>query len=179
MTELLQDDLDMDTPDEASELRSRLDLMGITYRANATVESLRSTLDKALAEQKPKVVASQASVEAQMRKDLSKLIRVRVTCMNPNKKNVPGEYVSFMNGVMRRPITKYVPFNALPFHLPACIVNTIKGRVFVESRQEGRGVNLRNILIEKKEFAIEILDPLTPEELKALAQDQKARNAID
>ena len=108
-----------------------------------------------------------------------KLIRCVITCRNPLKQSWDGEIINVSNDVVGS-TTKFVPFNLSEgFHLPQMIINTLGDKectIFVNKKVNGENVKQGKLI---KEFAIEILPPLTKEELKALSLDQKARGAID
>lgn len=115
-----------------------------------------------------------------LRKEATKLIRVNITCMNPNKKDWPGEIISLGNSVVGM-IKKYVPFNISGgYHLPYIIYTHLKDRqcqVFYtvvlpngQKTQRGKLIN---------EFAIEVLPNLTPDEITELARTQAINNSIE
>ena len=61
------------------------------------------------------------------------------------------------------------------YHVPFCIYTMLKNRVFLNIRQvKGRNGVPRTESNYAKEFAIELMDPLTPRELAALANAQAA-----
>lgn len=116
---------------------------------------------------------TQAQLVARIKADAEKLIRVRVTCMNPAKKEWHGEIFTVAN----RPVgtlKKFVPFNADDgWHVPKMILDVIRARecqVFVTTKSKN-GISVRKGRLIK-EFAIEVLDQLTPEELADLARVQ-------
>jgi hypothetical protein len=100
--------------------------------------------------------------------------------MNPNKKDWPGEILSISNRVIGT-IKKFVPFNTeVGYHVPAAILRLVQERkyqAFKEIKLPNGQKQKRGHLV--KEFAIEILDPLTPQELKDLAQRQAMGNRIE
>lgn len=75
---------------------------------------------------------------------------------------------------------KYVPFNADEgWHVPRIIYNQMAERqcqVFV-TRKDERGRSIREGKLIK-EFAIEVLDPLTTDELAELARRQAMAQSI-
>lgn len=106
-------------------------------------------------------------------KDANKLVRIRVTCMNPNKRDWAGEVLTVSNSIVGT-FKKYVPFNATEgWHVPQIIYQALKERkcqVFVN------GKNAQGITIKKPmliaEFGIEVLPPLSVDEIKELGQRQ-------
>lgn len=114
------------------------------------------------------------------KKEALELVRVRVTCMNPAKKEWEGEIFTAGNNTVTS-ITKYIPFgNDEGWHIPRIIYNVIRDReaqIFVTVKDDkGRKVRTGKMI---KEFAIEVLEPLSLEELGVLAARQAATHAID
>ncbi len=121
---------------------------------------------------------TEAEYKVRKRKEAHKLVRVRVSCMNPMKKEFQGEYFTFGNDVVGT-ITRYIPFQNVETHVEQVFLEVLRGRKFQEFKRTGKLGE-----IEKKEgylineFAIEVLPPLTEKELKDLADQQKIANRI-
>lgn len=120
----------------------------------------------------PKVVEL---TDAQKRRDLlnrcRKLVRVRVTNMNPNKREWEGEIICAANAVVGS-MKKYVPYD-VEWHVPQLILNVMESRqcqIFSTVTNE-RGMKVRQGKLVK-EFNIEKLPPLSKGELDKLAQRQ-------
>ncbi len=179
--------------DELSELKARADKIGVKYHPNISADKLRERVNAKLkgeqvVEDEEEVPAAPAEEKketlGQMRKRLKKeatrLVRCRITCMNPNKREWPGEYISFSNKYVPT-IKRYVPFNLEdPWHVEEAILKQLQARkcqIFVPTVDErgNRGRKGKQI----KEFAIEILPQLTQEELDELARRQALGNNID
>lgn len=186
---------DLPIPDEIVSLKKRADLMGISYHPSIGVEKLRDKIAVALnpstakEEEKEKeapvavpVVEKETDGQRRLRKkkEASELIRIRVTCMNPAKKEWAGEIFTVSNATVGT-FKKYIPFNADEgWHVPRIIYNQLVARqcqVFV-NKKDGRGNTSRTGKLIK-EFAIEVMPQLTPEELHDLAQRQAMANSID
>lgn len=116
---------------------------------------------------------TQAQLVARIKADAEKLIRVRVTCMNPAKKEWHGEIFTVSNRAVGT-LKKFVPFNADDgWHVPKMILDVIRARecqVFVTTKSKN-GISVRKGRLIK-EFAIEVMDQLTKEELADLARVQ-------
>lgn len=110
-------------------------------------------------------------------KDANRLVRVRITCMNPNKRDWAGEIFTISNSLVGT-FKKYVPFNASEgYHVPNIIYQAIlerKCQVFVTGT-DSRGQRVKRAA-SIQEFGVEVLPSLTPEELKSLAQRQAMAN---
>ena len=123
---------------------------------------------------------TQSELRLRKRKEASELVRIRVTCMNPAKKEWDGEILSAGNSAVGT-FKKYVPFNNEDgWHVPRIIYNQLlerKCQIFVTDK-DGRGNKVRKGKMIR-EFAIEVLPQLTAAELRDLAQRQAMAKAID
>lgn len=110
------------------------------------------------------------------KKNMNRLVRCRVTCMNPAKREWEGEIISVgsaKNGTFK----KFVPFDGREWHIPKVIFDEMKSRqcTIFHTVTDARGQKIRKgRLID--EFAIEVLPPLTPQELEALRKEQALAN---
>ena len=208
MSELEQENTinELDAPlptlvaDEAEGLRSRLKLMNVPFHHKEGLESLRKKLEAALAGEKTDSVEetkktqenlnvnlditvadlpeTAAEVRMRIRREALKLVRIRVTCMNQNKKDWLGEVFSFSNSAIAA-VKKYVPFNAEEgYHVPQCLLNVIRERKYqVPYKDKSSGKEITRMRLVP-EFAIEIMDPLSPAELKDLATRQAMSRSV-
>ena len=178
---------DLPVQDELTVLKARADALGISYHPSIGVEKLREKINAALKkDEAPQEVPSAEDSETEsqrrnrLRQEASKLVRIRVTCMNPHKKEWQGEFITAGNSVVGS-FTKYIPFNADEgWHVPHIIYEQLRDRecqVFVTVRDSKGNATRRGKTI--KEFAIEVLPPLTEEELKDLAQRQAMAKSVD
>lgn len=181
-TDLLVDDLEA--------LKAQADRLGVKYHPSISAEKLSEKLKAALetqpeekvapaaAETKPKETEDQRRLR--LKREAEKLVRIRVTCMNPNKKAFEGEVFTVGNSVVGT-FRKYVPFDAPDgWHVPNIIYEMLKERqcqIFVETRDERGNRGKKGKLI--KEFAIEVLPSLSEKELKELARRQAMRKSVD
>jgi len=176
--EIEQEVEDNEVPSELSSLRSRADQLGIEYRHNTGVVKLRHLVDQALSPVQ-EVVASKAVKQtesqfiAESRDEAGKQIRIRITCMNPNKKNWEGEIFSVGSAKLGT-FKKFVPFDAPDgWHVPNIIHNMIEERkcsVFYTHTSSSGAKTRKSKLVP--EFSIDILPPLTEGELRNLARQQ-------
>ena len=107
------------------------------------------------------------------KQNAGRLVRCRITCMNPNKKNWTGEIISVGSAKIGT-FKKFIPFGSdQPYHIPYIIYQELKERkcAIRNVRKEPGG---RQIIESKmiNEFAIEVLTPLTAKELEDLRQRQ-------
>lgn len=176
----------VESPEERlARAKSRADMMGITYHPSIGVEKLEAKIAAALADTDEKDTSAptpesdaqaQAKIAAELIAEAGKLIRVRVTNMNPNTRELRGDIFTVSNAVVGT-FKKYVPFNTEEgWHVPNIIYQHLIERqcqIFVKNE---KGDNVGKLI---REFAIEVLPPLTPEELKELALQQAAAHSID
>ena len=111
-----------------------------------------------------------------------KLIRLRITNMDPKKKELPGEIFTVANRILGT-VRKFIPYGEATdngYHVPYVIYKQLRDREFLDIKvtKDSRGreqVKTRSV----REFALEILDPLTPKELASLAAAQAAAGGLD
>ncbi len=180
---------ELQTPDELTTLKARADLLQVSYHPSIGLEKLREKINAKLAEGEGEAPAADKDVvesgEAQAQKRLRlkrealKLVRVRITCMNPLKKEHEGEIITVSNNAVGT-VKRYVPFNADDgWHLEHILLEQLRERqcqVFYAAKDD-RGNKVRKGKLIK-EFAIEVLDPLTETELKELAQRQAMAKSV-
>lgn len=166
--------------DELTVLKRQADIMGVRYHPSIGVEALRAKLEEARAKTENEDRAKNAAVnqlksaEAEKLKRIRaarELVRVRITCMNPLKKEYEGEIFSVGNSEIPT-ITKFVQFER-EYHVPRIMLNMIRNRkyqTFFEERTPNGGKVKRGKLV--REYAIEELPPLTATELQELKQRQ-------
>lgn len=186
--------------DERQLLMARARLMGVQFSNNIATDKLRERISAALdgEPQKPEEPEAPAPVELnaltgkpanapersirdQLFDEQMKLVRCRITCMDPKKKDLQGEIFTVANEFIGT-VRKFIPFGEATeqgYHIPYCLY------VMLEER---RFLNIRTVktpkgpLVESnyaKEFAIEVLPQLTESELARLATAQAAAGSID
>lgn len=107
------------------------------------------------------------------KRNANRLVRVRITCMDPTKKNWTGEIISVGSSKLGT-YKKFIPFNSEePYHIPWIIYQELKERkcrvgttVKLPNGQEVNKYKLVNA------FSIELLPPLRPDELEDLKKQQ-------
>lgn len=206
---MTEDTNDLPVPDELESLKKRAELLGIAYHPNIGLDKLRNKVNNKLNANTPQpreepapistapkstvtsITPTAANKEranketipqrnARLNREAAKLIRVRVTCMNPNKKDWEGEFITVSNSVVGTH-KKYVPFNIQEgWHVPNIIYQALRERkcqIFVTEQGPQGHKQRKGKLIN--EFAIDVLTPLTPAQLKELAQQQAMAGSID
>ena len=185
-------------------LKARADMMGLKYHPNIGLDKLRMKVEnklegKAVTEE-PKTTKTQllkttiatekktyisheeflTQQSKTIRKNINRLVRVRVSCMNPNKSAWEGEIISVGSAKIGT-FKKFVPFNTEDgWHIPNIIYEAMKERKYSHfvTVKGPRGEKIRKGKLVN-EFNIEVLPPLTPAEIKDLAQKQAMSGSID
>ena len=186
--------------DELALLKERAKQMGIPFSNNISLETLRERIsDKMEGKDVPEVnpltgdaeiaaiTSAPAKLDAKqnalalrkmMQREQMKLVRVRITNMDPKKKDLPGEIWTVSNEYLGN-VRKMIPYGEQTdegFHIPYCLfrllqskrflhIRTVKDRVTGVERQDKQWV---------KEFSLDVLPDLTKEELARLAAAQAA-----
>lgn len=130
-------------------------------------------------EEKP---MTKMQMRAKIRRDALKLVRIRLTCLDPKKRDLPGEYITVANRYIGTQ-TKFIPFGSEfyenGYHVPVCILKELESRRFLNiTSRKGKQGTLAPKTNYIREFGIEILEPLTEEELAKLAAQQAASNSL-
>lgn len=182
----------VDVTDELTKLKARADLMNIEYHPNIGVAKLREKINAHLegaakdepakpapAKDEP-VVETEGQRRQRLLDESTKLVRVVVHCNNPAKREWPGQLFSAGNRFVGTH-TKFVPFdNEEGWHVPAIIVKQMKAAQYQSfyTEKTKNGVSVRRGKLAR-EFNVQELDPLSPEELHDLAQRQAMSKSVD
>jgi len=185
--------------DELALLKQRADRMGIAYHPNIGIEKLKTKIEEkkeGIVSAKNEYAGEEAAtiqayedvvdgdtftqgrretpaqINMRKRQEALRLVRIRVTNMNPLKSNMRGEIYSVGNSQIGF-IKKFVPFNCdAGYHVPQIILTHMQNKKFMTHFE----VKIGNKKIKKNklvpELAIEIMPPLTAEELQELKQRQ-------
>lgn len=166
---------------ELEMLKTRASLLGVKYHPSISVDKLREKIDALDSTQDVVIkVPSEEDKRVALIREANKLVRVRITCMNPAKKEWEGEIITVSNSVIGT-IRKYIPFNADDgWHVPQAILNMLNERMcqVFNSVPDGKGNMVRKGKLVK-EFSIEVLPDLTPSELYDLAQRQSMSKTVE
>lgn len=183
-------------------LKNRAKLMGITFSNNIGLDALRAKIDEKLSneakQQAPETVeqpvtaavtevagnqpaeepVKTVSLRQRIYNEQMKLVRLRITNLDPKKKDLPGEILTVANEFLGT-VRKFVPFGEATdngFHVPFCLYTMMKEREFVSirtKRDKRTGVEIVEHQMVR-EFALEVMEPLTEIELNRLAAAQSA-----
>lgn len=187
-----QDENQSEEVTELSLLKQRASMMGIVFSNNIGIEKLRERVNEKLAEEakeEPTGKAIETKVkEKSLRQNIidenMRLIRLRITNLDPKKKDLPGEIITVANEYLGT-VRKFVPFGEVTeqgYHVPYCIYKLLKSRKFLNIRTVKNPQDPLKPIIQQSwvnEFALEVLPQLTAEELAKLATIQSASGGID
>lgn len=183
------------------ELKARADELGVKYHHMAGEAKIQAAIDAHLAENAEADVDTsfkhpvnkkqigpdgkiipltaeqyRAKYLPERKKELNRLVRCRVTCMNPTKREWEGEIIS-VGSAKHGTFKKFVPFDGREWHIPKVIYDELKSRkcTVFHTVTDARGQKIRKgRLID--EFAIDVLPPLSPKELDQLKKEQALAN---
>lgn len=187
-----QDENQSEEVTELSLLKQRASMMGIVFSNNIGIEKLRERVNEKLAEetsQEEAVKPIEAKVkEKSLRQKIidenMRLVRLRITNLDPKKKDLHGEIITVANEYLGT-VRKFVPFGEVTengYHVPYCIYKLLKSRKFLNIRTVKNPADPLKPIIQQNwvnEFALEVLPQLTQEELDKLAVTQAASGGVD
>lgn len=184
-------------PSELDLLKDRARVLGVEFSNNIGIDTLRERIKAKMEgdiqpEEKQETVvnaltgnsasAPTPTLRQYLYNEQMKLVRIRIQCLDDKKKDLQGEYFTVANEYLGT-VTKFVPFGEASdggYHVPYCIYKQILARQFLQIRtgKDARG----NITVKSgyvREFAVEVLPPLTEAELKELARSQEASGRLN
>ena len=193
---------DITKPDELDILKQRARMMGITFSNNIGVEALKAKIQAKMdgASDEPEKTDNldsvptlhdpqepapvpQETVRQRVKREAMKLVRLRIVNLDPKKKDLPGEIFTIANEYLGT-VRKFVPFGEVTengYHVPHCIYEMMKARKFQNIRTYKDRKNNNQIRVEQNwapEFALEVLPPLTRDEISRLAAAQSAAGGL-
>ena len=165
-------------------LKETADTLGIAYHPNIGEDAL----SKKIADHASAVVETTTvkrrniNLREHLKQQSMKLVRIRISCLDPKKKDLPGEIFTVANEYIGT-VRKFVPYGDATddgYHVPHCLYEMLNNSQFLSIRtiKDKKG-NSRIETSYVRQFAIEVLPPLTTEELRELATAQQAAGSID
>ncbi len=114
-----------------------------------------------------------------------RLVRVRITNLDPADSAVPGAIVTCYSKYTGK-VGKYIPFDAdyyaNGYHVPQIILDDLRTRQFTlrkEVKKRGSHFGVKEYKsVPTRKFSIEELPPLSAQEIRSLAETQAATGAI-
>ncbi len=187
----------VDVKQEREALKARCQLLGIQTQGNQSNDTLRALIrakqdEMDVAARQANPAAFDEAVETSegrtpslreyLKTEALKLVRVRISCMNPQLAKMGSVIITTGNeytGTVRK-VVFFGEKTENGYHIPQIILNVLQRRKFQQVVEER---NHKGHLVPRarwmKEFNIEILPPLTQKELNALKDRQLATNSID
>lgn len=197
MSEQNQETTVADTKQEREALKARCQLLGIQTQGNQSNDTLRALIrakqdemDAAARQANPAAfdeaemtsAGRTPSLREYLKSEALKLVRVRISCMNPQLAKMGSVIITTGNeytGTVRK-VVFFGEKTENGYHIPQIILNVLQRRKFQQIVEErGHQGHMVPRARWMKEFNIEILPPLTQKELNALKDRQLATNAID
>lgn len=184
---------------ELDMLKDRARVMGIVFSNNIGVEALKKKIqDKMDGTVEPEAQAgpvvednplgapaaevqrplTKMEMRQKIKADAMKLVRVRITNMDPKKKDLEGEILTVANEYIGN-VKMYVPYGEQTedgWHVPQCIFDMLQERVYLQIRtvKDRHTKKERTITAYVKEFGLHVMPQLTQDELDQIAAAQAA-----
>lgn len=193
MTEQInQDDTAAKEAEEKALLRDRAKIMGLQIPNNISLENLRQKIADAMVgeeagESEEEGLRKEPTTHAEIREELLntqlRLVRCRITNMDPKKKDLPGEIFTVANEYIGT-VRKFIPYGEATdegYHIPFCLYTELEAKRFQNIRtvRDRRTGQTQIKTSWDKEFAIEVLPQLTQKELDELAAAQLATGSVE
>jgi len=169
----------MEDKTELDLLKEQADAMDVDYHPSIGMAKLQAKVNESLGiveevapEAKAAIVETKAARKKRVKDEATKLIRCRVTCMDPQFKDYQGQIFSVGNRTVGT-LRKFVMFG-VDYHVPQMMLNMIQRKQFqsFSNGKDSRG-RPQKLTSKQKTYAVEILEPLTEQELKDLSQRQQ------
>jgi hypothetical protein len=189
----MDEEIDEAAMAELADLKYRADTLGIKYPKHIGVEGLRRKIREKreeIEEEAAEAVAAvtrkktQAEIEQELREqvqmDAMALVRCRIYNLNPGKRDLQGEIITVANRYLGT-VRKFIPFGEATengYHIPQVIYDDLKERKFqqIMTKTVNGQITVNTRMVP--EYNIEVLDPLTEEELRELALKQEAARRL-
>jgi len=189
---------------ELKSLKAKADLMGLTYHPSIGLGKLKKKvtdkLEGNVPEKPPESLVEDfpvssdtfaspdtytrkretvAARKSRLRKKASRLVRFRLTCMNPAKKGYPSEVFTVSNSIVGT-FRRAIPYHAPSWHCERMMLDMLKNKEYLDFYEvkgsKGRMVKKSRMV---KEFAIEELPPLNQKEINEIKERQASQNSLE
>lgn len=166
-------------------LKAQADRMGISYKSNISLTTLKAKIQlvqdgESLEPEASRVDnTTQEDKAAEVYQEAMKLVRVQITPLDTNKAtNYDCDFFTAGNSVVGN-VTRNIPFGR-PWHVEQILVNAIKEKTYQQftTKKNAQGADVvtkRNV----PAYSVVELPPLTEQELKDLADLQARTNALE
>lgn len=148
------------------------------------VQTRPAPMEPAVRSNRPLTRAEQnLKIRKDLRDEQMKLIRLRITNMDPKKSDLHGEIFTVANEYLGT-VRKFIPYGEVTdggYHVPYWIYQQMLERKFqlIRTVKDPRTGAMRPESRWMNEFALEVLPPLTQDELDRLATAQAAAGSMD
>lgn len=196
MTDETQTNPDDNKPlEEFALLKERAKTLGIHVPGNIGIDTLKAKVAAVLAGEKTETPGSDSTsagmanmsrpmtkseLEQKLREDQHAehmaLVRCKIYNLNPSKRDIQGEIITVANRYLGT-VRKFIPFGEATdngYHIPKIIYEELKSRRFQSITTKQVKGQIEHSSRQVPEYSIEILPPLTEEELEELAIRQSA-----
>lgn len=118
-----------------------------------------------------------------MKLQYMRLERIRITNLDPADSALQGAIITVNNAYLGK-VSKFIPYDDTSengYHVPVILANELRNRKFPMRKEQKRnrfGVKTYKTIMANK-FQIDVLEPLSSEELEELGKRQAASQAID
>ena len=171
-------------------LKRQADRLGIQYKSNTSVATLQKLIKEKMDEPavedevaSPGVLVSADDTERAERQAVIdkalKLVRVIITPMDSNKASSLESEMFCAGNSLVGTVKRTIPFG-VEWHVEEILLNAIrekKYQMFTSKKNAKGAVETTSKLVPA--YGITVLDPLTPEELKALADLQARTRSLE
>ena len=131
-------------------------------------------------------VTKDVDPSTKLKQEAMALVRFKLVCNDPSKSAIQGEMYSVSNRYIGS-VKRFIPYSQefygdKGWHAERCIMNQLKSKMFHRKRTVSSqgGVKVPRTELEKLPmFTITELPPLTQEELKLLAKEQRDQNRLE
>ena len=171
-------------------LKKQADLLGIQYKANVSMATLQKAIkDKleaptsveasdAVQSTAGQAVVAKGKTAEQLHSEAMKLVRVIITPMDSLKaSNMDSDVFCAGNSVVGT-VKRVIPFG-VEWHVEQILLNSIKERKFQMYTIKKHGNREETVARQVRAYSVTELDPLTQEEIDALADVQLRTRSLD
>lgn len=171
--------MESNTPSKRELLEQRASKLGIGFNAKTSDEILAAKIEQKLSTADTDKPIHEIKDREYQYKEAMRLVRVIVTPTTAEMREYEGEIFTVSNSLIGT-VKRFVPFGKEQgWHIENILYQTLKEKqiqIFQKKRVNGQEVVDPKLI---PAFSIVVLPDLTEEELKKLAETQKARQSVE
>lgn len=165
-------------PDESADEEDALVAAAKKAIADANPVAQLATQVNALTGETANAPVATKTLRQHLYDEQMKLVRLRITCLDPKKKDLHGEIMTVANEYLGT-VRKFIPFGEVTdegYHVPYCLYKMLEARKFLNIivRKDPRTKQTKVTQVWAREFALDVLEPLSAQEIERLAAAQIA-----